>query len=72
MNTTIHRFRGRAVTVYHSCNRAIRKKIRDEGAERRIETEKGKFINQSFVPYSIKKATAKVSVKPQKRMTKSQ
>ena len=32
----------------------IRKEIRDEGAERKIKTEKGKFRNLSFVPDSIK------------------
>ena len=33
----------------------VRKEIREEEAERRIATVRRKFINQSFVPYSIKR-----------------
>ena len=53
-NTIIDRFRGRTVAVYHSCNRTVRKESRDEGAERRIKTDTGKFRNLKFVPNSIK------------------
>ena len=45
---------GRTVAVYYNCNKSVRKEIKDEGAERKIETERGKFRNQSFVPDSIK------------------
>ena len=47
------RFRGRTVAIYDNCNRMVRKEIR-EGAERRIETKREKFRNQSFVQDSIK------------------
>ena len=80
MNTTIDRFRGRTVAVYHSCNTTVRKQIRDEGAERRIETKRRKFRHQSYVPdyqkllisFDMSKATAKVPPKSPKRMTKSE
>ena len=39
--TTVDRFRGRTVTVYHSSNRTIRKETWDEVAERRIEAKGG-------------------------------
>ena len=42
------------VAVYHSCNRTVRKEVRDESTEIKIETERRKFRNQRFVLYSIK------------------
>src|ERR1700755_1125904 len=52
-NTTIYRFIGRTVAVYNSCYRTTRKEIREKATERRIDSERGKFGNQSFVPDSI-------------------
>src|ERR1044072_6171608 len=52
-NTTINRFKGRTVAVYNSCYRTTRKEIREKITERRIDTERGNFRNQSFVPDSI-------------------
>ena len=41
------------MAVYNSCYRTTEKEIRKKIAERRIDTERGKFRNQSFVPDSI-------------------
>ena len=41
------------VAVYNNCYRATRKEIREKITERRIDTERGKIRNQSFVPDSI-------------------
>src|SRR6201990_3255907 len=51
-NTTINRFKGRTMAVFNSCYRTTGKEIR-EITERRIDTERGKFRNQNFVPDSI-------------------
>ena len=50
---TINRFKGRTVEFYNSCYRTTGKEIREKFTERRIDTERGKFRNQSFVPDSI-------------------
>src|SRR6201990_3283703 len=52
-NNTINRFKGRTVVVYNSCYRTTGKEIREKITERRIDTERGKFRNQNFVPDSI-------------------
>ena len=52
-NTTINRFKGRTVAVYNSCYRRTGKEISEKIKERRIDTERGKFRNLSFVPDSI-------------------
>ena len=41
------------MAVYNSCYRTTRKEIREKITARRIDTERGKFGNQSFVPDSI-------------------
>src|ERR1700755_3624521 len=51
-NTTINRFKVRPMAVFNSCYRTTGKEIR-EITERKIDTERGKFRNQSFVPDSI-------------------
>ena len=71
-NTTIDRFRGRIVAFYHYCNRTVRKEIRNEGAERRIETEREKFKKKALCQtlskaFDMSKATAKVSLKHPKK-----
>src|SRR6201990_1386469 len=70
-NTTIYRFIGRTVAVYNSCYRTTGKEISEKVTERRIDSERGKFGNQSFVPDSIEafdmsSATAKDSPKPRR------
>src|SRR6201990_3764146 len=52
-NNTINRFKGRTVAAYNSCYRTTGKEISEKITERRIDTERGKFLNQSFVPDSI-------------------
>src|SRR6201990_3699318 len=49
-NTTIYRFIGRTMAVYNSCYRTTGKEIREKVTERGIDSERGKFRNQSFVP----------------------
>ena len=52
-NTTINRFKGRTVAVNNRCCRTTGKEIREKVTERRLDTERGKFGNQSFLPHSI-------------------
>src|ERR1700755_477059 len=53
MNTTINRFKGRTVAVYNSGYRTTGKEIREKITESKINRERGKFRNQSFVPNSF-------------------
>ena len=41
------------MAVYNSYYRTTRKEIREKTIERRIDSERGKFGNQSFMPDSI-------------------
>ena len=41
------------MAVYNSCYRTTGKEIREKVTERRIDSERRKFGNQSFVPDSI-------------------
>ena len=41
------------MAVYNCCYRTTGKEIREKVTERRIDSERGKFRNQSFVPDSI-------------------
>ena len=52
-NTTIYRFIGRMVAVHNRFYRKTGKEIREKVTERRIDFEREKFGNQSFVPDSI-------------------
>ena len=40
------------MAAYNSCYRTTRKEIRKNATERRIDSERGKFRNQSFAPDS--------------------